>query len=222
MKEQSHSRVSIAFTETSSSLQTPRRLQEMCHELLQPKKCPSSTKGEGDENSGDEQNHLNMNANERGDSSSGFTDNTQKQDIRPLGFVLTTASQPHQGLFQELNLNFMAKKKEGISEVIQIAEETVQEGEEKDELEEESYSTEQVVTKWQMKRNADNCQVNHRQKIHLTSRHKMKGSELITAFRKKLLGLSQRAIGKYQPQAQKSKQILEMIWNGTKQTQKYH
>lgn len=116
----------------------------------------------------------------------------------------------------------MAKKKEGISEVIQIAEETVQEGEEKDELEEESYSTEQVVTKWQMKRNADNCQVNHRQKIHLTSRHKMKGSELITAFRKKLLGLSQRAIGKYQPQAQKSKQILEMIWNGTKQTQKYH
>lgn len=106
--------------------------------------------------------------------------------------------------------------------MVKFAEETTQKSEEKDELEEESYNTEQVVIKWQMKPNADNCRVNHRQKIHLTSRHKMKGSELITAFRKRLLGLSQIAVGKYQPQAQKSKQILEMTGNGTKQTRKYH
>lgn len=57
----------------------------------------------------------------------------------------------------------------------------------KDEPAEESYNTEQLLRKWQMKFNADNCRVNHRQKIHLVSHSKMKGSELITAIQEQAL-----------------------------------
>lgn len=38
-----------------------------------------------------------------------------------------------------------------------------------------------------MKFNADNCRVNHRQKIHLVSHSKMKGSKLITAIQEQAL-----------------------------------
>lgn len=71
--------------------------------------------------------------------------------------------------------------------MIKIADKTIQRGKEKDKLQEESYNTEQLVRKRQMKFNADHCGVNHRQKIHLTSYNKMKG--LLPPFRKKLLGL---------------------------------
>lgn len=110
-------------------------------------------------------------------------------------------------------------EEEVISEVIKFADETIQGGIEKDELEEESYNPEQLVIKWQMKFNADNCSVNHRQKIHLMSYNKMKGSELITAIQEKALRIITNSCRKISAPSseikENSRNYLE--WNKTNQ-----
>lgn len=102
--------------------------------------------------------------------------------------------------------------------MIKFADETIQEGKEKDKLE-ESYNTEQLVIKRQMKFNADNCKVNHRQKIHLTSCNKMKGSELITAIQEKALRIIANSCRKISAPSSEikanSRNYLE--WNKTNQ-----
>lgn len=102
--------------------------------------------------------------------------------------------------------------------MIKFVDETIQEGKEKDKLE-ESYNTEPLVTKWQMKFNADNSGVNHRKKIHLTSYSKTKGSELITAIQEKALWVATNSCRKIPAPSSEikanSRNYLE--WNKTNQ-----
>lgn len=79
-------------------------------------------------------------------------------------------------------------KKEGISEV-KFAGETIQEVKQRTNLKNLTVLSNCSVKKQQMKCSTDHCRVNHRHKIHLTSFNKIKGFELITEFREKLLGL---------------------------------
>lgn len=103
--------------------------------------------------------------------------------------------------------------------MVKFADETIQEGKEKDKLAEESYNTEQLVIKRQLKFNADNCRVSHRQKIHLMSCNKMKGSELITAIQEKALRIITHSCRKISAPSSEikanSRNYLE--WNKTKQ-----
>lgn len=110
-------------------------------------------------------------------------------------------------------------EEEVIGEVIKFADKSMQGSRENNKLEEESYNTEQLVRKRQMKFNADNCGVNHRQKIHLTSYNKMKGSELITAIQEKAPRIIRNSCKKIPAPNSKIKANARnyLEWNKTKQ-----
>lgn len=110
------------------------------------------------------------------------------QNMWQIFFLESSAERsPPQGLCYQM-CYIKDLKEEGISEV-KFAGETIQEVKQRTNLKNLTVLSNCSVKKQQMKCSTDHCRVNHRHKIHLTSFNKIKGFELITEFREKLLGL---------------------------------